>query len=166
VSRERKLREVGDGSLHALRLEPFEDGYRSEDGTTIVRTSSSPLWSVVTGEGRSFEASVEVEDSGIEVAIGSARFRFALGAAPRIGARRGPASGRVEVKSPMPGRVVKLLVAPGQLVTAGQPVLLFEAMKMQNELRSPENGIVSQIDVEPGQAVEARERLYVVSPSS
>jgi biotin carboxyl carrier protein len=51
-------------------------------------------------------------------------------------------------------------------VTAGQPVLLFEAMKMQNELRSPENGIVSQIDVGPGQAVEARERLYVVSPSS
>jgi len=165
VSRERKLRDLVDGAVHALRLEAFEDGYRSETGTTVVRTSDAPLWSVLTGEGRSFEACVAAGECEIEVTLGSARFRFALGAAPPNATRRGTAASRVEVKSPMPGRVVKVLVAAGQTVTAGEAVLLFEAMKMQNELRSPESGIISEIDVEPGQAVEARERLYVVTPS-
>jgi biotin carboxyl carrier protein len=165
VSRERKLRQVVTAALHSLRLEPVEDGYRTDTGTTIVRSTDSPLWSVITRDGRSFEVSVELVESEVEAAIGSARFRFALGAAPVSTARRGASSGRIEVKSPMPGRVVKLLVTPGQSVTAGQPVLLFEAMKMQNELRSPETGVVSEIAVEAGQAVEARERLYVVSPS-
>jgi biotin carboxyl carrier protein len=64
----------------------------------------------------------------------------------------------------MPGKVVELLVSPGASVTAGQPVLLFEAMKMQNELRSPEDGVVAEIAVEAGQAIEARERLYVLVP--
>jgi biotin carboxyl carrier protein len=162
VSRERKLRDLRNGEVHAIRLEPFEDGYRIEPGTT-VRSSDSRAWSVVTADGRSFEALVEAGEE-IEVTLGSTRFRFAQGAAPTNVERKTASSGRVEVKSPMPGRVVKLLVAAGQVVTAGQPVLLFEAMKMQNELRSPESGIVSEIAVEPGQAVEARERLYVVSP--
>jgi biotin carboxyl carrier protein len=70
----------------------------------------------------------------------------------------------MEVKSPMPGKVVKVLVAPGESVALGQPILLFEAMKMQNELRSPQDGVVAEIAVKAGQAVEARERLYVLSP--
>lgn len=163
MSRERKLRDSGNGEVHAIRLEPFEDGYRIEPGTTVVRSSESGVWSVVTADGRSFEASVDAGEE-IEVALGTARFRFAQGAAPTSLTRRMASSGRFEVKSPMPGRVVKLLVAAGQTVAAGEPVLLFEAMKMQNELRSPESGIVSEIAVEPGQAVEARERLFVVSP--
>jgi biotin carboxyl carrier protein len=62
----------------------------------------------------------------------------------------------------MPGKVVKVLVSAGASVSAGQPVLLFEAMKMQNELRSPEDGVVAEVAVEAGQAVEARERLYTL----
>jgi biotin carboxyl carrier protein len=65
----------------------------------------------------------------------------------------------------MPGKVVKLLVSPGESLLAGQPVLLFEAMKMQNELRAPQPGTLLELDVAEGQAVEARERLYVVGPA-
>jgi biotin carboxyl carrier protein len=64
----------------------------------------------------------------------------------------------------MPGKVVKVLVSKGETVAAGQPILLFEAMKMQNELRSPQDGVVAQIGVEAGQAIEAREPLYVLDP--
>lgn len=160
MSRERKLRSAG--GLHALRIEPLENGYRIETVGTVVRGSDPQLWSVITDDGSSFEALVEPGESAIEVAIGSARFRFATGEIPLNAARRGIASGRIEVKSPMPGRVVKVLVSRGQSVTAGQPVLLFEAMKMQNELRSPEDGVVSEIAVAAGQAVEARERLYIL----
>ncbi len=159
MSRERKLRSAS--GLHALRVEALDNGYRIETVGTAVRSSDPRLWSVVTDDGSSFEALVELLESEIEVAIGSARFRFTAGEAPLNVIRRA-ASGRIEVKSPMPGRVVKVLVSLGQSVTAGQPVLLFEAMKMQNELRSPEDGVVSEIAVSAGQAVEARERLYVV----
>lgn len=64
----------------------------------------------------------------------------------------------------MPGKVVQVLVAPGDAVAAGQPVILFEAMKMQNELRSPQDGVIGEIAVEPGRAVEAREILYTLDP--
>jgi biotin carboxyl carrier protein len=163
LSRERKLRLAGGDGLHAVRLEPLENGYRIENVGTIVRSSDSPIWSVVTDEGRSFEALVETGESEIEVSIGPARFRFSSGAVASKVSRRGAASGRIEVNSPMPGRVVKVLVSAGQTVSAGQPVLLFEAMKMQNELRSPGDGVISEIAVTAGQAIEARERLYVLS---
>ncbi len=161
MSRVRKLRSAGEGGLHALPIEPLENGYRIESVGTVVR-GSDPIWSVITEDGRSFEALVEPAESEIEVAIGSARFRFTAGETSPSVARRGVASGRIEVTAPMPGRVVKVLVSPGQSVTSGQPVLLFEAMKMQNELRSPQDGVVSEIAVAPGQAVEARERMYIL----
>ena len=94
------------------------------------------------------------------------RFRFAPETPTANVVRRGSASGRIEVKSPMPGKVVEVLVSPGASVTAGQPVLLFEAMKMQNELRSPEDGVVAEVRSSAGQAIEARERLYVLVPLS
>ena len=167
MSRAKKLRSVPDGKLHSVRIERLEDGYRVETGrpgtgATVVRGPEARVWSVVTEDGRSLEALVERGESEIEVAIGTARFRFGIGAPTANFVRRGSASGRIEVKSPMPGKVVKVLVSPGESVTAGQPVLLFEAMKMQNELRSPQDGIVAEVAVEAGQAIEARERLYVL----
>jgi biotin carboxyl carrier protein len=63
----------------------------------------------------------------------------------------------------MPGKVVKLLVGVGDAVVSGQGVLLFEAMKMQNEIKSPQDGVVGEMPVEVGQVVEARDRLFVVN---
>jgi biotin carboxyl carrier protein len=165
----RKLHGVPDGKLHSVRIERLEGGYRVEsarpgDGATLVRGPEARVWSVVTEDGRSFEALVEPGESEIEVAIGTVRFRFAPGTPTANIVRRGSVSGRIEVKSPMPGKVVEVLVSPGASVTAGQPVLLFEAMKMQNELRSPEAGVVAEVAVVAGQAIEARERLYVLLP--
>ena len=58
------------------------------------------------------------------------------------------------LRAPMPGLVVRLLVEPGQRVTAGQGVLVLEAMKMENELKAGGDGVVDRIEVGPGQAVE------------
>ena len=68
----------------------------------------------------------------------------------------------VSIKAPMPGRVVRVLVAVGDRVNAGQPVVVVEAMKMENELRTPRDGTVTQIAVAPGAAVEAGAVLLVV----
>jgi biotin carboxyl carrier protein len=62
----------------------------------------------------------------------------------------------------MPGRVVRILVGPGDEVTARQPVVVVEAMKMENELRSPKAGRVKDVSVAVGASVEAGRVLIVV----
>lgn len=58
------------------------------------------------------------------------------------------------LKSPMPGLVVRVLVEPGQAVSAGEGIVVLEAMKMENELKAAAGGVVDQVLVAPGQAVE------------
>jgi biotin carboxyl carrier protein len=66
------------------------------------------------------------------------------------------------VKAPMPGRVVRVLVAVGDRVTARQGVVVVEAMKMENELRSPIDGTVKEVGVVAGAAVETGTILLVI----
>ena len=70
-----------------------------------------------------------------------------------------PASGDGRVKAPIPGMVTRIHVEPGQLVELGQPLLVLEAMKMENEIRSPLAGAVRQLAVEPGQTVTLGELM-------
>jgi biotin carboxyl carrier protein len=72
--------------------------------------------------------------------------------------RRGGAA----VKSPMPGKVVRLLVKSGDEIKTGQGVAVVEAMKMENELRAPRGGTVQEVRVREGQAVEAGETLVSI----
>jgi pyruvate carboxylase subunit B len=58
------------------------------------------------------------------------------------------------VRAPMPGLVVRIAVVPGDVVAAGQGVLIMEAMKMENELKADAAGTVRSVLVTPGQAVE------------
>jgi biotin carboxyl carrier protein len=72
------------------------------------------------------------------------------------------AAGRVReatVVAPMPGRIVRLLVAPGDRVEAGTPLIVIEAMKMENELRAGHAATITRILVEPGVTVEAGTKL-------
>jgi biotin carboxyl carrier protein len=67
---------------------------------------------------------------------------------------------RQTVRAYMPGRVVTLLAAEGREVTAGQGVLVLEAMKMENEIRAEHDGTVTKIHVQPGQAVDNGNPLF------
>jgi biotin carboxyl carrier protein len=67
---------------------------------------------------------------------------------------------RQRVTAYMPGRVVALLAAEGQAVTAGQGVLVLEAMKMQNEIQAEHDGTVTRILVQPGQSVDGGDPLF------
>jgi biotin carboxyl carrier protein len=75
--------------------------------------------------------------------------------------RTAPAHGDQSVRAPMPGRVVRVLVAPGDQVTAGQGVIVVEAMKMENELRAPKAGRVKDVRVSAGTLVDAGKVLIV-----
>ena len=70
--------------------------------------------------------------------------------------------GQVTIVAPMPGRVVRVLVAAGDPVDVRQPVVVVEAMKMENELRAPRAGHVREIAVAPGTSVEAGRVLAVI----
>ena len=81
-----------------------------------------------------------------------------------VGPLAGPSEARTlwEVRPPMPGRVVSVLVAPGQAVRRGQPLLILEAMKMQNEVPAPIPGVVEAVKVRQGDSVTLHELLAVI----
>jgi biotin carboxyl carrier protein len=72
------------------------------------------------------------------------------------------APGEQSVVAPMPGRVVRVLVSPGDEVSPSQGVVVVEAMKMENELRAPRGGRVKDVSVSPGTSVEAGRVLVVI----
>ena len=74
----------------------------------------------------------------------------------------GGVDGEQRVTAPMPGRVVRVLVAAGDEVAVRQGVVVVEAMKMENELRSPKAGRIKEVNVAPGTSVEAGRVLLVV----
>jgi biotin carboxyl carrier protein len=73
------------------------------------------------------------------------------------------ASGPLEVRAAIPGRVVAVSVAAGDRVDQGQTVLVVEAMKMQNELKAPRGGQIGRVLVGPGDTIELGDALVVIS---
>lgn len=81
------------------------------------------------------------------------------------GGEAGSSGGPQRVTAPMPGKVVRVLVKPGETVVARQPVVVIEAMKMENELRAARDGRVTDVAVRDGQSVEAGALLAVIAGS-
>jgi biotin carboxyl carrier protein len=75
---------------------------------------------------------------------------------------RPAATGPLAIRSPMPGKVVKILVKAGEVVKAQQGVIVVEAMKMENELKAPRDGTIVAVGVQEGQAVEASAPLLTI----
>ncbi|SRR6266404_678544 len=70
--------------------------------------------------------------------------------------------GSAEIISPMPGKVVRVLVEAGATVKAGAGIIVVEAMKMQNEMKAPKAGVVVSVNAEPGATVNAGDVLAVI----
>jgi biotin carboxyl carrier protein len=115
-------------------------------------------------EGRSYDAFVEATPDGLIVTINGNRFEVDV-RDPRRLSRRSPGAGGAGVQtlsSPMPGKVVRVLVAVGDTVAAGQGVLVIEAMKMQNELKATRAGTVLSVSAKEGATVVAGEALATI----
>jgi biotin carboxyl carrier protein len=135
------------------------------DGAPIrvdAATADLPLASLLV-EGVSHEVGIEKRPEGYVVHFPGDVVNVSLreagrGPSPAAARPHGPA----RLAAPMPGRVVRVLEAPGADVAAGQGLVVIEAMKMENELRSPRAGRVLEVAVREGQAVEAGALLAVV----
>lgn len=104
---------------------------------------------------------------GISLAIGGLEFRAEVVDQARarltsVTDGRTATHARRELRAPMPGLVVKLLCQAGDTVEAGQPLVVLQAMKMENELSLPRGGTIASIGVAPGQSVEQGQVLVVV----
>jgi biotin carboxyl carrier protein len=114
-------------------------------------------------DGTSHEVRVETG----QVSVGNRCFDFEIDD-PRQWKRSGGAAGaqsRAAMVAPMPGKVVRILVAVGDDVEAGQGILVVEAMKMQNEMKAPRAGRVASISVAGNDSVVAGAVLAVIDPA-
>lgn len=110
----------------------------------------------IVHQGRSWEAGLVEIDDGFEVEVVGIRHELEVMDPRKKALRMAEGAGASAVKTQMPGRIVRILVAEGDSVEEGQPVIVVEAMKMENELKSPCDGTVSTIFVGEGDQVQAR----------
>ena len=87
-----------------------------------------------------------------------------LGDAQSKAQSRGAQQKVIRLKSQMPGKIIRILVQPGQILVKDQPVIVMEAMKMENEIKAPQSGRVSQMNLKEGQAVESGAELLRIEP--
>jgi biotin carboxyl carrier protein len=125
---------------------------------TVVETEPG-VWSVLTG-GASYEARVEVD----EIVIDGHRFSYEIDDPRQWKHSQGSAGihGKISITAAMPGRIVRILAAAGDLVVAGQGIVVIEAMKMQNELKAPRDGRVTAIEVKEDDRVNAGAILAMI----
>ncbi|MDR0818042.1 MAG: biotin/lipoyl-binding protein [Oscillospiraceae bacterium] len=121
----------------------------------------------VTLNGKVYEVLVERGDA-ILVSVNDVQTSapvIAAAAAAPVAAVSAPAvavSGALKgepVNSPLPGVVIRVLVKTGERVKGGQPLIVLEAMKMENEITAPRDGVVAQIAVDKGSKVETGSAL-------
>ncbi len=151
-----------DGTARATVGERVFTVHAAPDGSWSVRpeggTTQERVW-LDRGRGRPTYAGVGGDTAPLDVKTAA---EAALAAA--LDEAAGGSAGGGSVKAPMPGRVVKALVAEGDTVEAGQPVIIVEAMKMENEVAAPGAGVVRRIAVSPGDTVEAGAVLVELEP--
>jgi len=131
--------------------------------TADVRAPEPCVYSILL-DGRSYDARVEETPEGLVVVIDGYRFEIQV-RDPRRWNRKsagGAREGRQAVAAPMPGKVIRVLVAAGDAVEAGQGLVVVEAMKMQNELRAAHAARVAAVSARAGATVAAGEVLVTL----
>ena len=165
-----------NGRTRRLEVRPIDKGYAvSVDGHPHVVdvTTINGLVSLILGDDgtrSSYEVAIveqPLSSGSLTVHVNGRALTAVVGASRGSWARRGQDAGTAgagprAVTAPMPGKVVKMLVKAGDVVTARQGLVVVEAMKMENELRASKAGTVAEVKVTEGASVEAGTVLVVI----
>jgi biotin carboxyl carrier protein len=152
------------------RVEILDDRHLLLDGKPyeidFTAIGSQPVYSLLIN-GRSLEAHAVPLGEGWQVLLHGNMFEARVEDEQAIRVRSlahpaADASGEFLLRAPMPGLVVGIPVTVGQAVAKGDPLVVLESMKMQNELRSVRDGAVLEIRVRPGQTVDQNQVLLAV----
>lgn len=151
-------------------VEIIDEKHISVNGKTyevdFESVSGQPVYSLIV-DGKSHESYVQPGDDHWQVLLRGRLYPVTVEdeREKRLRAAAGGGvaeSGEFHLKAPMPGLVVTIPVAEGQVVKKGQVLLILESMKMQNELKAPRDGKINRIRVKPGESVEQRQTLLSV----
>jgi biotin carboxyl carrier protein len=147
------------GPAKAGHLEegPPEGGHYEQDVVSGFSRTRTTSYDIAFDQGSGSALTVFVNGIAVPLTVVDPRSRWRRGGRDRSDDAR-----PVAVTAPMPGRIVKVLVQPGETVTARQGVVVVEAMKMENELRAPRGGRVAEVRVAEGASVEANTVLVVL----
>jgi biotin carboxyl carrier protein len=159
--RERTVVVEGPGQDGGFRVSI--DGAAQEVDARALRPGT---WSLVIA-GRSYVVDLDRRRAGIAASVGDSEALLQVEDAlhKRLASTAGarPAPRGEAIRAPIAGKVVKVLVAAGDQVTAGTPVIVLEAMKMENELAAERGGTVSAIHKAAGQAVDTGDLLVEIT---
>lgn len=156
-----------NGQSHRVDLQPNADGtYTSTvNGRTYVvqATAFEGGWRlVVDGERQTVYTAAQGNTRYVSAAGNS----YALTLPDARASRRRTAGGGGDLTAQMPGQVVNVLVAEGESVTRGQPLVVLEAMKMEIRAAAPSDGVVKRVLVKKGDVVERGQLLAEVEAKS
>ena len=153
IERSIQVRRIGDGTGGGRRY-----GIIVDDGPEEEVDAARPVSDVLSllMVGRSWEAGLVATHDGFEVDLMGIRHTAQVMDPRRKALRMAGGAGEGVIRTQMPGRVVRILVEPGDELEEGQPAIVIEAMKMENELKSPRAGTVKSISVSEGDEIEAR----------
>jgi len=143
-------------------------------GEVRWRRDADGIWIQLPYGTYGFDLKAELDDSGCPVysvsqRIGSAEWVGVTSSLGESGNQQNSRTQRakaVRVQAQMPGKIVRVLVEADQIVQKDQPVVVMEAMKMENEIRAPQAGKVTQVKIAVGQAVETGADLMFIDGSS
>ena len=123
---------------------------------------------LLTADGQVFDCRVEgqpVSGQAVDVFVGTDQYTVTLTDPKRLrgaAAASASADGAARIVAPMPGKIVRVLVAKGDAVEAGAGIVVVEAMKMQNEMKAPKAGTVVTLNVEVGTTVNGGDVLAII----
>ena len=157
--------ELGDGAEGVVSAEvdgrPYEIEVRELTGGQYVLLVGSRVYKSRVEKRRDAPGATGAFD----VALGGRTYDVTVVDPKRLRSAQTAAAhdtGTFRIISPMPGKVVRVLVEPGARVEAGDGIVVVEAMKMQNEMKSPKAGVVVSINAEAGATVTAGDVLAVI----
>jgi acetyl/propionyl-CoA carboxylase alpha subunit len=158
-------------TLNGERRRVSTDGRRPLTTVTIDGTAYEVDWSRIREgvisllmDGRSHTVQVARSDGGLTVDVDGQHFVLGTGSRDddsAVAAGAGGGGGGI-IKAPMPGSVVKVMVAEGDEVTVGTGIVVVEAMKMENEVRSEVDGTVKKVNVAAGDSVGTSEVMVEI----
>jgi len=159
-----------DGTIHRVELTRGPDAkvqclLDARELSVDAVEAGRDILSIVI-DGRAWEVKRERVGSEMHLMIAGERYEAEVRDPRSFRARKAAGAGLEGPKklvSPMPGKVVRVLVAAGAEVEAGQGIIVVEAMKMQNEIKSPKKGIVQKIAVREGDSVNPADVLAIVA---
>lgn len=159
---------VVDGKMHRLELTRGESTWQCTiDGEPMevdAALTARDILSLI--DNKAYEIKRERSLQGeLHMVLGSARYAVDVQDPRSLRTRRataGSEAGPQKVIAAMPGKIVRIMVKEKDEVTAGQALLVMEAMKMQNEIKSPKDGRVQKMLTSEGSTVNAGDALAVI----